>query len=384
VFVGGLALYFLLGLFLWWLLQRYVDPSAIKDPSKEATAKKDLLQALGLIMAGVAGAIGIYFTWRGQRITRKGLEDTQKATEEQLRLSREGQITERFTRAIDQLGESNDNEQPRLETRIGAIYALERIDKESSERVYHSTVMEVLTAYVRQNAARPPEEATPIPSKSSKGSEAEEDSGGTGTLERESPASILERATAQARRIRYIARPRADIQAILDVLRRREEQSVPDKYRVNLDLQRTKLLRAELQGINLRGANLWYAHLGEANLQGADLRRIDLRRADLSATDLHAAKLAEAKLTEAELTAANLSGANLSAALLPEAHLEGANLYNAKLQEANLQGANLSKANLQRANLSKANLQEAEVTVDQLVHAVSLQGATMTDGSVYS
>src|SRR5215207_9086754 len=101
LFVGGLALYILLGLFLWWLLQRYVDPSAIKDPSTEAKAKKDLLQALGLIMAGVAGAIGIYFTWRGQRITREGLEDTQKATEEQLRLSREGQITERFTRAID-------------------------------------------------------------------------------------------------------------------------------------------------------------------------------------------------------------------------------------------------------------------------------------------
>jgi hypothetical protein len=156
-----------------WILDWYIDP----NPGN-SKAKRELVQALALLTAGVAGSIGIYFTWRGQRITRKGLEDTQKATEVQLRLSREGQITERFTRAIDQLGETNDNEQPRLETRIGAIYALERIDKESSERSYHSTVMEVLTAYVRQNAARPPEEATPIPSKPSKGSEAEEDAGG--------------------------------------------------------------------------------------------------------------------------------------------------------------------------------------------------------------
>ena len=95
-FVGGLAGYLLLGLFLWWLLQRYVDPSAIKVSFEEATAKKDLLQALGLIMAGVAGAIGTYSTRRGQRLARESLEDIQ----EQLRLTREGQITEHFTRAI--------------------------------------------------------------------------------------------------------------------------------------------------------------------------------------------------------------------------------------------------------------------------------------------
>src|SRR5918999_5834716 len=111
VFVVVLALYLLLGLLLWWLLQRYVDPSAIKDPSKEAAAKKDLLQALGLIMAGVAGAIGIFFTWRGQRLAREAQEDNQRNTLEQLEQSRNeldialrGQITERFTRAIEQLG----------------------------------------------------------------------------------------------------------------------------------------------------------------------------------------------------------------------------------------------------------------------------------------
>ena len=257
---------------------------------------------LGLILAGVAGAIGIFFTWRGQRITREGLEHTQKNTEEQLRLTREGQITERFTRAIDQLGETNDDGKPRLETRIGAIYALERIDKESSERAYHSTVMEVLTAYVRQNAVRSPEEATPIPSRPRKGSaEAEEDAEGTTSLERESAASLLEYAGATARRIQYIARPRADIQAIMDVLRRREEQSVPDKYRVKLDLQKARLRHAELQRINLQAANLWYASLRVANLQGADLRRADLRRADLHAANLQEANLLETKVTDEQL-----------------------------------------------------------------------------------
>ena len=150
----------------------YIDPQT-------STQKKDLVQALGLITAGVAGAVGIFFTWRGQRLAREAQEENQSNTQaqlenaqeqlrltrqsqehnqkntqaqlenaqEELRLTRQGQITERFTRAIDQLGSE------KLEIRIGGIYALEWIDKESPERAYHGTVMEVLTAYVRENSS---------------------------------------------------------------------------------------------------------------------------------------------------------------------------------------------------------------------------------------
>jgi len=41
------------------------------------------------IMVGVAGAIGIFFTWRGQRLTQQSLEDTRKNTQEQLENARE-------------------------------------------------------------------------------------------------------------------------------------------------------------------------------------------------------------------------------------------------------------------------------------------------------
>jgi hypothetical protein len=75
----------------------------------------------------------------------------------------QGQNTERLTRGIDQLGATDDDGNPRLDIRLGGIYALERIDKESHERPYQSTVMEVLTAYVRENA--------PWPHKSSKSPE---------------------------------------------------------------------------------------------------------------------------------------------------------------------------------------------------------------------
>jgi type VI protein secretion system component VasK len=112
LFTVGIALFVLVGgLILDW----YIAP-------KTSGQKKDLVQALGLITAGVAGAVGIYFTWRGQRQARLAQEENQRSTQEQvrltrqsqeqnqqatqaqlenaqeeLRLTRQGQITERFT-----------------------------------------------------------------------------------------------------------------------------------------------------------------------------------------------------------------------------------------------------------------------------------------------
>lgn len=159
LFVGGIVLF---GIGLWFALNSYIEP-------KTSTQKKDLVQALGLITAGVAGAVGIFFTWRGQRITQRGQERNQRNTQEQIRLTRQsqadnqrnteeqlkqsrnelditrrGQITENFTQAIDQLGSES------LEIRLGGIYSLERTARE--DRDYHWPIMEVLTTYVRMHA----------------------------------------------------------------------------------------------------------------------------------------------------------------------------------------------------------------------------------------
>ena len=114
--------------FLNW----YIAPTKPGD-------KKDLVLAMAQILAGTALLSGLYFIWRT------------------LQVNREGQITEHFTRAIDQLGATDDKGKARLEIRLGGIYGLERIAKDSPERDY-STIMEVLTAYVRSNAPRSPYE----------------------------------------------------------------------------------------------------------------------------------------------------------------------------------------------------------------------------------
>jgi hypothetical protein len=59
-------------------------------------------------------------------------------------LSREGQVTDRFTKAIEQLGSKE------LDIRIGGIYALGRIARDSAGD--HPTVVQVLSTFVREHS----------------------------------------------------------------------------------------------------------------------------------------------------------------------------------------------------------------------------------------
>jgi hypothetical protein len=304
-----------------WL---YVGPST-------PTQKKDFVQAVGVLIAGLAGFVGLYFTWTNLDLTRR-------TTQRTLELTEQGQITERFTRAIDQLGATDDDGNPRLEVRLGGIYALERIDKESPERVYHGTVMEVLTAYVRENAPWRPN--TPKPS-------AEPPTRSfLGRLVR----YTLTIRNGQDKGAKQDAEPppqppRTDIQAILDILKRREEDNVPKEHRVRLDLR----------GTDLRSADLTRIHLKNAYLQGAHLEEANLYEAHLEGAILWDAHLEGAYLPGAHLQKADFRGARLQKAFLPKAHLEEANLWDVHLEEAFLQEANLEKAILYEARLEGAS-----------------------------
>ena len=71
------------------------------------------------------------------------LRNARSATQ-QAEIAGQRRITESFSKAIDQLGSD------KLEVRLGGIYSLERISKESPEDYW--TVMETLTAFVRERA----------------------------------------------------------------------------------------------------------------------------------------------------------------------------------------------------------------------------------------
>jgi hypothetical protein len=302
-------------------------------------------------VVGVVLAIGGYFTWRNLRATQAKLE-----------VDREAQITNRFTQAIDQLGAEKDGK-PNLEVRLGGIYALERISKDSARDYW--TIMEVLTAYVRQNAlwSSPSESGDAVPSP-------------------EFPREEQQK----------LPKLRTDIEAIVTVIgRRKPPADHPEPHGLDLHatdlhdadlegakLQDVDLYRANLQGASLNGANLQDADLGDTNLQRVSLAGANLQGVSLSGANLHGAWLDGANLQDADLSWANLHGSRVRGANLQGASLNGAKLQDVGLNKANLQGASLDGANLQGARLGGANLQGVSLSGAELRGAIGLTKEQLT------
>lgn len=234
-----------------------------------------LLQALaGLVVA--AGAIGAW---------------------QQVRVAREAQITERFSRAVEHLGSD------KLHVRVGAIYELERLANNSPAD--RPSVTSILRAFVRERAPWPvgspdgPEHPTP-------------------TVEASMP---------------WLQTRAADLQAALKVLGRfPQAKEQADVY----------LSYVDLRVAHLAGAQLANSHLRHSNLARAWMKNIDLRNCDLDDTDLRQAVLIGAHLRGARLRGTHLQGADLRAADLRGADLTGADLSGADLTEARLDDAQLT------------------------------------------
>jgi uncharacterized protein YjbI with pentapeptide repeats len=263
----------------------------------ENEARKTLAQIVG----GAAVLVGLYFTWSS------------------IEVSREGQVTERFTRAIDQLGSD------KIEIRVGGIHALEQIAR-NSERDHWPT-MEVLTAYVREKAPWPTEKAL--------------------SLKDDQPKRSLKKTMGLIPQ-QLSPKPSVDIQAVLTVLGRRNRayEKGREQWLRQLDLNWT----------DLRGAVFWGAHLEGANLQGAHLDGADLRHAAFTAADFEDAHLEGAILQGTRLEGANFRRAYLDTAIVEMAQLEGADMT-----EVRLRGADLSAANLKHAHLGGAHMERAEL-----------------------
>ena len=206
-------------------------------------AENEARRTLAQILLGLGGIVALYAAWRrtraledNVRIGHKNVEIGQENVRigyENIRVAQQGQITDRFSKAIEHCGASDNDGRPVLEIRLGGIYALERIAKEAPDD--HWTVMEILTAYVRKNAAwKNTKEAS---------SEVSDDTGETAS---DGPSALPE--------------PRIDIQAILTVLGRRERDGVREQDH-QLNLAATDLRRADLRTAHLEGANLLDAHL---------------------------------------------------------------------------------------------------------------------------
>ena len=270
-------------------------------PSELLGAKNDVRTTLLQGLAGAFLLVGLYLTYRT------------------IQVNREGQITDRFTRAIDQLGSKE------LDVRLGGIYALERIAKDS--KMDHGPVMEVLLAFLREHSR-----VEPNPEKVDRTSDVAASNGSE--------------------------RAQADLQAAASVIGRRNAQNDPPEQILDLSglwLPHAVLLSANLAGALLTGANLKRSFLIEANLRETSLSRANLDGAHLYNANLDGAFLSFSTLQGADFDGANLRQADLRRANFEGATFKGANLGGAILKGTRLQGAHLSQAiGLTREQLAQA------------------------------
>jgi hypothetical protein len=193
-----------------------------------------LLQGIG----GTVLLLGAYFTYRQLQTAR-----------DQLQIAQEGQITERFSRAIEQLGSDKEDVQ------LGGIYTLERIANDSPKD--RRTTQAVLGAYVRNHArwlvGSPEVPQHPPP-----------------TVDMQLPW-LQQRAPAVNT-------------AVVVLGRRPESQDELQLILSRVDLRGAYLPGARLSNTLLRHSNLARAQLPQAQLEGADLEDADLGQAKLPHT----------------------------------------------------------------------------------------------------
>ncbi|MBI4687918.1 MAG: pentapeptide repeat-containing protein [Nitrospirae bacterium] len=341
---------------------------------------------------GLAFIITAYFAWLNFKVA----EDKQ--------------ITDRFSKAVEQL--RNDEN---IYCRLGGIYSLERIAKDS-ENDYYQTI-KILAAYIRTKK--------PL------------------TLDIQANKSIVENSSLLP----------IDIEEVLIILLQRRsierEEKLDPGNKVKLDLSKTnlhgiefggaKLQRAELTGTNFKQAFLCYsnfslAHLSKTNLSNAKLQgssfecalldEVDFRDSDLSDTyfsytcftpyadsqrclfdratlnnssfkgikpkdrvpldnvryeqasdfkhfdkifvprtsenrdSLNQASFKESKLIGAEFKCLNLTGVCFDGAILKRARFRDVDLSNVSFHNADLKNVYFEGVDLENANFEGANLED--------------------------
>ncbi|MDY0361018.1 MAG: pentapeptide repeat-containing protein [Desulforegulaceae bacterium] len=175
---------------------------------------------------------------------------------QRVEVHRAGQITDSFIRANEQLGAVTSEGKPQIETRLGGIYALEKIAKENKEE-YFCVVFDILTAYVRLN----------------------------------SPNNNLGN----------IVPLREDILIIIEILKKTD---------LSFYYERDK--RINLTSSNLICSNFYGANLKKALFHNSDLREAIFTNARLEGANFTDANLEKASLENARLEKAFFENTNLA------------------------------------------------------------------------
>ncbi|MDR9427049.1 MAG: pentapeptide repeat-containing protein [Salibaculum sp.] len=331
--------------------------------------------------------------------------------QETVKYQKEGHITDRISKAVEQLGEEKTVKRdggevtvPNIEVRIGGLLSLERIAQDSTQNDKgrdHVRVMEILCAYVRDNAPASGARDFPLPDWEPLPDDATEEARAAHEEWREARFGDTDIPVPRPNAYdwaRSLPGPRADIALALQIIGRRS----PDQRLVEARWGPTAALDAawvfdtpcpelpEPEGDAPHGTETLDAFTAKldawkARISGYAGYRLDLRGTNLQGADLSRLTLSGARFSEARMEGANLGEAHLEGAKLREARIDGAKLVGARmagayLSTARMEGAYLFMARMEGADLRRARM-EGVVLSNAGMEGTYLSGACM-DGAI--
>ncbi|MFI9176135.1 pentapeptide repeat-containing protein [Streptomyces lincolnensis] len=291
------------------------------EPDAKAAAQGQLRLAAIQLAVAVGALMAIFYTARTYRLTRRG------------------QVTDRFTKALERLSSEKEY------VRIGGILALGQILHDARDQ--SEDAQTVLQNYLVNHTPEAPAEWP--------------DAGATTTS---LPAEVQTAVDALGTATRH-----ADFRLRLSnrTLTRLDLRGI---QLVSADLSRSDFRRADLEGANLWGTNLFHA----------DLRRCDLRNALFVNANLRGARLQQSRISHTSFAGALLKyavfsdegtywsseetsfrHANLTGAILRNFHFVDCDFRDADLGGANLSGATFERCRLARADLTGTDLHGADL-----------------------
>jgi hypothetical protein len=325
---------------IWFAPKIYVSSLQYKSLNKNQSAfdrekeklklENDARKTIAQIVGGIIILSGLLFTY-----------STYRLNVEKQNLDREGQITDRFTTAVSQLGDEE------IAVRLGGLYALERIAKDSPRDRW--PIMEIISSYVREKSPR-------------------------NMSVKPAPKTDLKKQNNSTydKKLEY-RKIKTDVQTALSIVGRGTEQ---DKFDNRLDLS-----ESNLDGVDLTNAKFTNTDFYGSEFKRAQLISANLDKSNLDFTDFSGAVLVKANLDYSDLCGARFTGANLQRASFKKAsafndYTTGGedlptlsvmvcgrvvDFSNADLTEANFAGARIGDAKFNNTDLTRANFEETEL-----------------------
>lgn len=243
------------------------------------------------------------------------------AAAEQAHIALENHITGIFSKSVELMGQVREvktngpggvlmvRSVPNIEARLGALYSLERLLRESEKD--QRAILETLCAYVRENSP------VELP-------------------QNEEQASLFRRGDLPPTATR-----RGDVQAALTIVGRRSDQ-VRSRAKVELwrlDFRNSNLISYDFSGLNFNRADFSNSFLNAADMTGASFddcifTHTFLRAALMKNASFRTSIFKDSDLEKAEIDKTNFGGAKFIATDLREAQVTNIALEGANLDEA--------------------------------------------------